>query len=133
MKTCLRLAAVLALCAATVPGRVAAQQPAPAPAAAPADSQAPPVTFRVEVDYVEVDAIVTDQQGNLVSNLTANDFELREDGKVQKINTFALVNLPITRPEQPLFATAPIEPDVQTNERMDGRVYLIVLDNYHTD
>ena len=46
-----------------------------------------PVTFRVEVDYVEVDALVADAQGNLVSDLRAEDFEVLEDGKPQKVST----------------------------------------------
>ena len=103
-------------------------QQAPTPPA-----QDPPVTFRVEVNYVEIDAVVTDAQGNIVSNLTAEDFELAEDGKPQKITAFSLVNLPIERGERPLFASTPIEPDVQTNNGGEGRIYLIVLDDLHTN
>src|SRR5262245_35995095 len=88
-----------------------AQQPAPQ---VPADQ--PPVTFRVEVNYVEVDAIVTDAQGTTISDLTKDDFELFEDGKRQDISSFALVNIPIQRAERPLFASAPVEADVQTND-----------------
>ena len=47
----------------------------------PADQ--PPVTFKVEVNYVEIDAIVTDQQGNFVRNLTKDDFVVTEQGKPQ--------------------------------------------------
>jgi VWFA-related protein len=101
-----------------------AQQAQPQP-------QTPPPTFRVEVNYVEVDALVTDANGNQVANLTAEDFEVLEDGKPQKISAFSPVNIPIERAERPLFAEAPIEPDVQSNERVDGRVYLIVLDDLH--
>jgi VWFA-related protein len=106
------------------------QQPQPAPQA-PVDQ--PPVTFRVEVNYVEVDAIVTDAQGNPVSDLTKDDFELFEDGRRQDVSTFALINIPIERAERPLFASAPIEADVQTNDHVEGRIYLIVLDDLHTD
>lgn len=50
------------------------------------DAQSPdqPV-FRVGVDAVRIDAVVTDRDGRVVSDLTADDFELRQDGKVQKI------------------------------------------------
>jgi VWFA-related protein len=95
--------------------------------------QQPPVTFKLEVNLVEVDAFVTDAQGNPVAGLTASDFEVLEDGKPQKISSFSLVNLPIERAERPLFAAAPIEPDVATNRAADGRIYLIVLDDLHTD
>jgi VWFA-related protein len=85
------------------------------------------------VNYVEVDALVTDGQGNVVTNLTPDDFELFEDGRRQPVATFSFVNIPIERAEQPLFADQPIEADVQTNDHVEGRVYLIVLDDLHTD
>src|SRR5205085_12197984 len=92
----------------------------------------PPVVFRAEVNYVEVDAVVTDAQGNVVSNLSEADFEVQEDGKPQKIATFSRIDLPIEKTERPLFASAPIEPDVQTNRAVEGRIYLIVLDDVNT-
>ena len=110
----------------------AQQQPAPQAPQPPVLDQ-PPVTFRVEVNYVEVDAIVTDAQGNVVNNLAAADFDVFEDGKPQKVSSFSLINLPIERAERPLFAGKPIEPDVQTNEHLEGRIYLMVLDDVHTD
>ena len=109
-------------------GALWAQQQAPAPQTEP-----PPVTFRVEVDYVEVDALVADAQGNLVSDLRAEDFDVLEDGKPQKVTTFSLVNIPIERAVRPLFATRPIETDVQTNDHVEGRIYLMVLDDVHID
>lgn len=105
-------------------------QPAPAPTAA---QQAPPVTFRAEINYVEVDATVTDAKGNPVTGLTQADFEVFEDGKPQAITTFSAVNIPVLRDDRPVVTAEPIERDVQTNERADGRLYLIVLDNWHTE
>jgi VWFA-related protein len=131
MKSRFFVAAVLALLAAVTLG--AGQQPAPAPPpAAQAPPEQPPLTFRVEVNYVEVDAVVTDAQGNTVTNLTLDDFEVLEDGRPQKVSAFSLVDIPIERAERPLFAAGPIEPDVQTNSTPDGRLYLIVLDDLHT-
>jgi len=47
-----------------------------------AQAQDPPsVTFKLEVNYVDVDAVVTDESGNFVSGLTRDDFEVFEDGK----------------------------------------------------
>jgi VWFA-related protein len=101
---------------------------------APAEPQQPAVTFRAEVNYVEVDARVVDAQGRFVSNLTQQDFQVFEDGKPQQVNAFALVNIPVQREPRPLFAKRPIERDVQTNlAGYDGRVYLIVLDDLHTN
>jgi VWFA-related protein len=104
------------------------QTPAPAP-----PPQQPPITFRAEVNYVEVDARVVDQQGAFVSDLPKDAFQVFEDGKPQQVTIFSLVNIPVTRAERPLFASKPVEPDVQSNVgQFDGRVYLIVLDDLHT-
>jgi len=116
------------LCAVVLAGS-ASRHPAYAQQA-PADT--PPPTFRVEVNYVEVDAVVTDAQGNAVTDLTIEDFEVREDGRPQKVTAFSTINLPIERAERPLFAKAPIEPDVQINTSAEGRIYTIVLDDLHT-
>jgi VWFA-related protein len=114
-------AAILAGVLAAV--AVEGQQPAPSPGP----------SFRVEVNYVEVDAAVTDAQGNPVTNLTAADFEVLEDGRPQKVTNFSLVHLAIERAVRPLFAAQPIEADVQTNEQTEGRIYLIVLDDLHVE
>ena len=108
----------------------AGQQP-PAQPPAPPPPQGP--TFKVRVDYVEVDVVVTDRQGNLVRDLKKEDFQVLEDGKSQSINTFTMVDIPIERADRPLFAESPIEPDVKTNEKpFDGRVYVMVIDDLHT-
>jgi len=91
-------------------------------------SQQPDATFRVQVDAVEIDASVTDAQGNAVTDLTAADFEIREDGKLQTVTSSALVDIPRTRLERPLFAPSAIEPDVQSNNQGEGRLYVIALD-----
>ena len=94
---------------------VLAGQQSPAP---PADL--PDVTFTVEVNYVEVDAAVSDASGGAVKNLRADDFELLEDGKPQKISSFSFVDVPVERRERPLFAAQPIEPDVFGNGGTEG-------------
>src|SRR5687768_3576529 len=81
----------------------------------PPDPTQPGLTFRAEVNYVEVDARVLDAQGKFVTGLTQRDFQVLEDGTPQKVTVFSLVNLPVERATRPLFASKPIEPDVQTN------------------
>src|SRR4051812_41598387 len=109
----------------------AGQAPAPAAPPAPAAQQAP--TFKVRVDYVEVDAVVTDRQGGIVRDLKKEDFQVLEDGKSQAITNFSLVDIPVDRDNRPLFAASPIEPDVKTNAKpFDGRVYVMVIDDLHT-
>jgi len=92
----------------------------------PQEPSVPPV-FRAQVDAAEVDALVTDAEGNPVTDLTADDFELLEDGKPQTIVSFALVNIPIERAERSLALPA-VEPDVRTNQDGEGRVYIIAID-----
>ena len=93
----------------------------------------PPVTFRSEINYVEVDARVLDGQGAFVPGLSAADFQVLEDGKPQKVDAFSFINIPVERQARPLFAKAPIERDVADNiAGYDGRVYVIVLDDQHT-
>lgn len=111
---------------------MAVGQQAAKPPEQPAPPPQPPVTFRAEVNYVEVDARVMDAQGRFVGTLSQDDFEVLEDGKPQKVTVFSLVNLPVERMARPLFASQPIEPDVKSNLENNGRVYVIVLDDLHT-
>jgi VWFA-related protein len=107
---------------------MAGQAPSPS---APAAPQQP--TFKVQVDYVEVDALVTDRTGAVVADLKKEDFQVLEDGRPQTITAFALVNIPVEHLQRPLGAALPVEPDVKTNEApFDGRVYVMVIDDMHT-
>jgi Ca-activated chloride channel family protein len=45
--------------------------------------------FRAGVDLVSVSATITDRKGNLVTNLTVDDFEIYENGAPQAITYFA--------------------------------------------
>ncbi|MGC4085897.1 MAG: VWA domain-containing protein [Vicinamibacterales bacterium] len=125
MKARIRIAAAFVLLAGA--GLIAGQSPTQEPA-----PQGP--TFKTQVEYVEVDAVVTDQQGNFVRNLKKEDFQVFEDGRPQSVANFTVVDIPIERAERPLFAARPIEPDTQSNERpFDGRVYVMILDDLHVD
>jgi len=127
----LRFAAVLVLLASVVftagPSTQSAQDQAQPVATTPTP------TFKAQVEYVEVDALVTDAQGRSVRNLTRDDFQVLEDGKRQTITSFTLVDIPVERPDRPLFQPNALEPDVASNERpFDGRVYVLILDDLHT-
>jgi VWFA-related protein len=122
-----RLAAVLLAFAA------AAALAAQGPPSQPSQVQ-PPVTFRVDIDYVEIDAVVTDAQGRFVADLRKEDFEVLEEGQPQTVTTLTVVDLPVQRQDPPLFKGVPLEPDVRSNiDPFDGRIFLIVLDDLHTD
>ncbi|HEY7442105.1 MAG TPA: VWA domain-containing protein [Vicinamibacterales bacterium] len=101
----------------------------------PADRppEQPATTFRTEVNFVEVHAIVTDETGAFVRGLSRDDFEILEEGRPQKPSVFYLVDLPIERPFTPANATDPIEPDVRATTRtFEGRIYVLLLDDLHT-
>ena len=54
---------------------------------------------RINTNLVQVDAVVT-KDGKAVTNLTADDFEIFEDGKRQTITSFAFIsNVPNAAPE----------------------------------
>lgn len=93
--------------------------------------QAPPsATFQVSVNYVDVDVTVTDARGNFVGGLTRDDFDVFEDGKPQKIDTFSYVEIPLERRAPFLFNGRTVPTDVRSNrEAAAGRVYVIVLDD----
>jgi VWFA-related protein len=48
------------------------------------------LTYKVPVDVIVVNASVVDKKGNPVTDLTADDFKIFEDGKQQTIQTFSL-------------------------------------------
>lgn len=135
MKKALRLTA-LALCL-LVSGGVppgAAQSSPPTKNPPPAGKQAPdrsmgPVTERVDVSVTNIDVIVTDSKGNRVSGLTAQDFEVFQDGVPQTITNFYAVTggrllledgktIPIDSPE----AAEEIPQELKTR-------YVIYVDN----
>jgi VWFA-related protein len=109
-------------------GAAALQSSAAITAQAP---QGPPsVTFQVEVNYVDVDVVVTDEKGNFISDLTRDDFEVFEDGKPQKIDTFAYVEIPIQQDNAFMVDGRPVSSDTQSNRRpFAGRLYVILLDD----
>src|ERR1019366_9363781 len=62
----------------------------------PCRAQAP-AQIRVDVSLVNVGFSVRDDKGNLVTNLTRDDFEIAEDGVPQKISFFARsTDVPLT-------------------------------------
>jgi len=99
LKKALRIVAVVlsvlfSLGAPPVPGQSApATQNRPPAPAKPAQSRSMgPVTERVDVSVTNIDVIVTDSKGNRVSGLTAQDFEVFQDGVPQTITNFYAVS-----------------------------------------
>ena len=119
-----------------------------APAQEPAQPQSPPPTqqpgapaaptdqvpvFRSDINFVRVDVIVQDRQGNPVHDLKQEDFEVTEDGKPQSIQTFKLINVTDDTgigADPPREVRNPIEEQMEA-ARDDVRLFAIFLDDYH--
>lgn len=122
----------------------AEQAPTPPPSSPPpatqqesaqpqAGQEQPPPVFRTGTNVVRVDVSVLDKDGNPVRSLNADDFELRENGELQSISSFKLVeasgqptddlSLPIRSPQHAATEAA----------RDDVRVFLIFWDEYHIE
>lgn len=100
----------------------------------PGAGQAPAVTFKVDINYVEVPAVIVDRQGRFVDSLQQSDFEIYEDGRKQPLSGFVLVNAGRAKADAPLFLGRAIEPDVHTNTvPFDGRLYVILMDDLHVE
>jgi len=56
----------------------------------------PQVAISVQSNLVTVDAVVTDQDGNIVSNLSRENFRVSDDGQRQQITNFAPTEAPLT-------------------------------------
>ena len=96
--------------------------------------QAPAVTFKVDVNFVEIPAVVVDRQGRFVEGLPQGDFEIFEDGKRQTIAFFSAVDTSVERLAVPLVAKQEIEPDVRTNATpFTGRLYVLLMDDLNVD
>src|SRR5690242_13467055 len=68
-----------------------AQQPPPPPQQP--QPQRPPA-FRSGINFVSVDVIVTDKRsGDVVLDMKQDDFEVREDKKPQKVDTFEVIKI----------------------------------------
>lgn len=104
---------------------VSQQQPPATPA---------PLAERIEVNVVNVDVTVTDRNGQPVSGLTRNDFEILEDGKPQPISNFYVVEeaAPAKTVATKLTAVAaPATAPAELPERYRRKV-LVVIDSANT-
>jgi VWFA-related protein len=130
--TCLPVLAAVAMSAVLVGGTaISARQNPPTPQ----DPQQRQPTFRTGANLVRVDVTVLDRHGDPVPELTAEDFEVEEDGVLQSIQSFKFVeatgqpgadndlSLAIRSPEHAAAEAA----------RDDVRVFLIFWDEYHID
>ncbi|HEU4925468.1 MAG TPA: VWA domain-containing protein [Vicinamibacterales bacterium] len=136
---------LIAVIAAGGPGRSAkGQDPAPQPPAGqkppatpppgdqtPVRAQQPPI--RTGINFVRVDAIVTDGKGEPVLDLKPEEFTLTEDNKPQKIEQFTVVKIDALEQNASRPTTA-IRSDFDEEReaaRPDVRLFVLLLDDYH--
>jgi VWFA-related protein len=110
----------------------------PAPALAPASSATPARPLppgplfgeTIEVRVVNVEAVVTDKQGNRVPDLKPEDFRLKVDGKPVKIDYFNEVRGgQAIAPAPGAAPTVPGLPDLAPGSPV-GTSYLVFIDDY---
>lgn len=100
-----------------------AQLPATPPQPQPKSPQSEPQqqarpseeeTVRITTNLVQVDAVVTDKNGNPVTDLRPEELEIREDDKPQKITNFSYIALDSSRPSRPAELAKPIDQNAPT-------------------
>jgi VWFA-related protein len=112
------------------PSSSSSPQPASAPPSQATQPDQRPPTFRTEANFVRVDTYPT-KGGKPVTDLTAADFEVLEDGVPQKVELFEHV---VVRPAGPQADA--IEPTsqremLQAAANPRNRVFVIFLDGPH--
>jgi VWFA-related protein len=94
-------------------------------------------TFRVQANIVVLNATVTDKDGNPVTDLKAKDFKVYDDGKPQKIDTFALESYGSAEleeeeapaePEKPSHASSPKRATVKPQDTRPRMLSIIIDD-----
>ena len=89
--------------------------------------------FRAAVDLVEVDVTAVDKNGKPVTDLTAADFEIREGGQPQRIDTIYLVTADPSVLKTPGIAPSsePLTPGVVPVRPLQPRVFVFIFDMSH--
>jgi len=106
---------------------VSAQAPAPSP-----QTPAPQQPIRSATLLVEVDTIVTDGKGQFVTGLTADDFEVLEDGKPQRIERiYSVAGSAVTPSSAPSRAEAAAVPAPSVPATAPPRTFVLLLDQEH--
>ncbi len=138
----IRLVATVGLAAASLqtPAR-AQQQPPPAtpppaqqpPAQPPAQDPQKPPTFKTGINFVRVDVIVSDKNGNPILDLKPEEFSVSEDNKPQKIEQFEVVKIdPLDQVQGPTNGEIRSREDEEREAaRPEVRMFVILFDDYH--
>jgi VWFA-related protein len=91
-----------------------------------AQQPAPPAKFKSSLDLVRVDVNVIDDRGQPIRDLTAQDFDLRVDGRRRQIVTAQFV--PVGGASTRFAGTAPPADYSSNLEAVGGRLIMLVVD-----
>jgi VWFA-related protein len=82
---------------------------------------------------VQLPVRVLDARGNFVRDLKGSEFQVYEDGQLQTISNFRLVDFPPpnAKASPAVAAVAPGLMTIEKLEQLDGRVYMFLIDDYH--
>ena len=98
----------------------------------PPDDTDEEAVARITTNLVQLDAVALDKQGRQVTDLTAEDFEVSEDGRPQKITNFSYVSNGERAPAAPKARPAegtPPAPPVKLRPRDVRRTFALVVDD----
>jgi VWFA-related protein len=90
------------------------------------------LVVHVEVNLVQVDAIVTDAKGKPVTDLATADFEILQDGKPQTITNFSYIDTTagaVVTARVPRIKGAPPLPAVDLQPADVRRTFVVVVDD----
>ncbi len=87
--------------------------------------------IRINVNLVQVDAVVTDSKHHLVTDLKASDFQVLQDGKPQQITNFSFISLKpaVTPTTAPAVKGAPPPPPLIVRPEQARRLIALVVDD----
>src|SRR5229473_7615852 len=108
----------------------------PKPASGPQKTATPQDdVVRITTNLVQIDAVVTDKNGKQVTDLQPGDFDIRVDGKPQKITNFSYVSvadktMTVSNVQKSAAAkNAPAIPARQLSRKQARRLMAIVVDD----
>src|SRR5262245_51794158 len=90
--------------------------------------QTPPV-FRAGVDLVTVDVVVLNKEGQLVTDLKANDFTIAAGKKPRRIVSAEYVPIKVERPTSEGNVIVDLPPAATSNAKsVTGRTFIFAID-----
>lgn len=114
-------------------------QPSPTPQQSPVPQRPAPAAeedvVRINTNLVQVDAVITDKSGKLVTDLRPEEVQIFEDGRSQRITHFSFITAAPTVPAQPaksanaIDKNAPPAPPVSLRPEEVRRTIAIIVDD----